>query len=139
MRKHLFIFASVLLVTACLNGCGNSNGLYPVRGKVLYKGEPAVGAAVYFHRKDAADPSQEQTPQGIVGPDGSFELTGVAGNGALPGEYIVLIEWREGAGKTRGRVGTPDRFDGKYLDRKNPLFTAQIKPTTNDLPPFEIP
>ena len=141
MRKHLFIFASVLLATTCLSGCGDSNGLYPVRGRVLYKGEPAVGAAVYFHRKDA-NPLQEQIPQGIVGTDGTFELAGAAGKGALPGEYVVLIEWKEGAGKTPGRapgIGAPDRLNGKYLDLKDPSFTAQIKPTSNELPPFEIP
>jgi hypothetical protein len=134
VRNGFFIFGLVLIVTACLSGCGDSNGLYPVRGKVLYKGEPAVGAAVYFHRKDAADPPQEQTPQGIVGKDGAFELAGANGKGALPGDYIVLIEWKDG---TRSKA--PDRLKGKYLDLKNPSFTAQVKPTSNDLPAFEIP
>jgi hypothetical protein len=134
VRNGFFIFGSVLIVTACLSGCGDSNGLYPVRGKVLYKGEPAVGAAVYFHRKGAADPLGEQTPQGIVGQDGAFELAGANGKGALPGDYLVLIEWKDGPG-----IKAPDRLKGKYLDLKNPSFTAEVKPTKNELSPFEIP
>ena len=134
MHKNFFIFGSVLIVTACLSGCGHSNGLYPVRGKVLYKGEPAVGAAVYFHRKDAADRLREQTLQGIVQQDGAFELAGAKGKGAIPGDYIVLIEWKEGPG-----IKTPDRFKGKYFHLKNPRFTAQVKPAKNELPAFEIP
>jgi hypothetical protein len=125
-----------VLGTACvLNiGCGNANGLYPVRGKVMYKGEPATGAAVYFHRKDAPEPLKEQTLQGIVQQDGAFELAGADGPGAIPGDYIVLIEWKKGPG-----IKAPDRFKGKYLSMKKPLFTAQVQPKTNDLPAFEIP
>lgn len=142
MRNYRVVFGSMLIVAALLSGCGQSNGLYPVRGKVLCKGEPAVGAEVYFHRKDAQDRFKEQIPQGIVQADGTFELAGVTGKGANSGNYFVLIEWREGAGKTPGRgpaVGAPDRLNGKYLDLNNPAFTAQVKPTTNNLPAFEIP
>jgi hypothetical protein len=134
VRKDFFLFGSVLIVTACLSGCRDPNRLYPVRGKVLYRGEPAVGAAVYFHRKDVADPLQEQILQGIVEQDGTFELAGANGKGALPGEYSVLIEWKQGPG-----IDAPDRFQGKYLDLNNPSFMAQVKPTTNELPVFEIP
>ncbi len=35
-------------------GCGESNGLYPVYGKVNVNGEPASGATVYFHRTGPA-------------------------------------------------------------------------------------
>src|SRR5437660_990681 len=87
-------------VLACA-GCGNDAGLYPVSGKVLYKGQPAAGATVYFRHKGAADPLREQTPQGVVTEDGSFTLAGPAGPGALPGEYVVLVEWKDGAGKAK--------------------------------------
>src|SRR5262245_45207130 len=62
----LFLAASAL---AC-SSCGKS-GLYPVSGKVLYKGEPAAGATVSFVRKGAAERLQEPAPQGVVQEDGS--------------------------------------------------------------------
>jgi hypothetical protein len=122
-------------------GCGNSAGLYPVSGKVLYKGEPAAGATVTFVRKGAADRLQEQAPQGVVQEDGTFTLAGPLGPGASPGEYAVLVEWKEGAGKVKGRapaLGAPDRFKKKYLDPGKTLLTATVEAKSNTLPPFDL-
>ncbi len=136
MGKRLS-FAAVL--AACLvacAGCG-SNGRYPVSGKVLYNGEPAVGATVAFVRKDAAD----LTTQGVVGDDGTFTLAGPAGEGSPPGDFIVLVEWKEGAGKIKGRspsLNAPDRLRKRYLDPNKPLLTATVEARTNNLPPFEV-
>jgi hypothetical protein len=127
------------LLLACL-GCGNSSGQFPVTGKVLYKGEPAAGATVTFLRKEA-DRRKESPVQGVVREDGSFALAGPGGPGALPGEYVVLIEWKEGAGKMKGRapaLSAPDRLKGRYLDPNNPVLTAKVEPTKNDLLPFEL-
>jgi hypothetical protein len=121
--------------------CGRSNGLYPVRGRVLYEGQPAVGATVTFLRKGVADPLKESPPQGVVGEDGTFTLTGPAGEGALPGEYVVLLEWKEGAGKRRGRapaLNAPDRLKKRYLDPNKPRLTATVEAKSNQLPPFDV-
>jgi hypothetical protein len=123
-------------------GCGDGNGLYPVTGRVLSQGEPARGAVVYFHRKGVTDRFGEHVPQGVVGEDGTFALASPAGTGALPGEYAVVIEWKEGAGQTPGRgprFSAPDRFGGRYLDPKNTPFHAEVKAEKNQLPPFELP
>jgi hypothetical protein len=132
-----------VLVAACIvacTGCGGSNGLYPVSGRVLHNGEPAVGATVTFVRKGAAG-VDDQTPQGIVGEDGTFTLAGPAGEGAAPGEYVVLVEWKEGAGKVKGRspaMNAPDRLKKRYLDPNKPLLTATVEAKRNNLPPFEL-
>jgi hypothetical protein len=140
MRGRAFF---AVLVAACLvvcTGCGHSNGLYPVSGMVLHNGEPAVGATVTFVRKGAAG-VDDQTPQGVVGDDGTFTLVGPAGEGAAPGEYVVLVEWKEGAGKVKGRapaLSAPDRLKKKYLDPNKPLLTVTVEARRNDLPPFEL-
>jgi hypothetical protein len=134
----LRLIIPALLLTCA--GCGNSNGQFPVTGKVLQNGQPAVGATVTFLRKDA-DRRTESPVQGVVAEDGSFTLAGPRGPGALPGEYVVLVEWKEGAGKTKGRapaLSAPDRFKGRYLDPYKPLLTAKIEPAANNLPPFEL-
>jgi hypothetical protein len=132
------------LAAACAlitTGCSPATGLYPVRGQVLYQGKPAVGASVSFVRKGATDPSEAQISQGIVQEDGAFTLASAAGTGAAPGEYLVLIEWKQGAGKVRGRspaLNAPDRLKGRYLDARRPMLTATVTAANNDLPPFEL-
>jgi hypothetical protein len=138
-RRVLCLFAGALCALAAAS-CGNAGGLYPVRGKVLYKGEPAAGATVSFVRK-GGDRLHDPTPQGVVGEDGTFTLAGPSGEGAAPGEYVVLVEWKDGAGRGRGRapaLTAPDRLKGRYLDANKPLLSAEVKPAANDLPSFEL-
>jgi hypothetical protein len=140
MRKSLFVSLLVAFTFASI-GCGNSAGIYPVCGKLLYRGEPAVGATVTFVRKGVTDRLQEQTPQGVVRDDGTFSLATPLGAGALPGEYAVLVEWKVGAGKIKGRspaLNAPDRLNRRYLDPARPLLTATVEAKTNSLPPFEL-
>ena len=48
MRKVVSCVTAAL-VLACAS-C-NKNNIYPVSGKVTYKGSPASGAAVFFYRQ----------------------------------------------------------------------------------------
>ncbi len=139
MIPRLLTLAVSLAALACTS-CGNSSGLYPVSGKVLVNGEPAVGATVTFLRK-GADRMNEPVEQGVVAADGTFTLSGPAGDGAPPGDYVVLVEWKEGAGKQAGRapaLNAPDRLQKRYLDPANPLLTATVEAKKNLLPTFEL-
>ena len=138
VRARVAALATACFITA---GCGGPNGLYPVSGKVLYHGEPASGATVTFVRKGAADRQQEQTPQGVVHEDGTFTLACPGGDGAAPGEYAVLVEWKEGAGKKKGRapaLSAPDRLKQRYMNPAQPLLTATVEAKTNTLPVFDL-
>jgi hypothetical protein len=153
-RKAHLSTAFVSLALTCA-GCGNSAGLSPVEGKVLYKGEPAVGARLYFQRSDA-DASRGPVPSAEVADDGRFWVTcGELGYGAPPGAYNVLVEWGEGplrthraelakkAGKGGVRGGktelkADDRLHGRYLDPSHPKLHAEVKLGSNSLPPFEL-
>jgi hypothetical protein len=131
------------LVLACALAMGfaswNRTNIYPVSGKVTYKGAPASGAAVFFYRQ-GADSSNEPAIMGIVQEDGSFELVcGGLGKGAPPGEYDVVIEWKQLSSQSKGRPQRgPDKLKGRYADPKHPLLHATVKTKTNDLPPFEV-
>ncbi len=143
-----------VLASPCA-GCGESNGLYPVHGKVNYQGEPATGATVYFHRT-GPDASGGEVARGEVQSDGSFRLeSGDKGSGAAPGQYAVLIEWRQGPlrthradtakslGKAAAREGKPlliadDRLKGRYFDGTHPRVTAEIKTAKNNLPTIDL-
>ena len=143
MRRAACITVAAM-VLAC-SGCARD--LYPVSGKVLYKSTPAEGAAVFFQRK-GADPMNEHLLMGIVQTDGSFSLVcGSLGEGAPPGEYDVLIEWKQARKRAKEDVkhgtGHPsqksaDRLNGRYADPKQPRFHAVVKAETNVLPAFEL-
>jgi hypothetical protein len=136
MNKHLTLAAAVAL--AC-TGCRGSRGLYPVSGKVMYQGEPAAGAYVFFRRPDA-DPVNTALVMGVVKEDGSFTLYSGEHEGAAPGAYAVLIQWRQGASPGAGarRQRPPDRIGGRYADPEHPRLQAVVKAEANQLPPFEL-
>jgi hypothetical protein len=140
MRSRVVFTAAIAALFAALAGCG-STGRHPVSGKVLYNGQPAVGASVTFVRKGAGAATDHEAAQGVVQDDGTFTLAGPTGKGAPPGEYIVLVEWKEGAGKVKGRspgLNAPDRLKKRYLDPNKPLLTATVETKTTQLPPFEL-
>ena len=158
IRRCLLILLGVSLSVGAA-GCGNRPGHYPVYGKVLYKGNPAAGAVVYFHREGPSAVASSTIPFGIVEDDGSFYLTsdGV-GDGCPPGKYAVLVEWK-GKGETQAEPPKPsrvkgkskaaqvnrrtarngvDRLKGRYFDISKPLIHADVLPQSNSLPPFEL-
>ena len=53
----------------------------------------------------------------------------------------MLVEWKEGAGRAKGRspaLSAPDRLKKRYLDPNKPLLTATVEAKKNVLPPFEV-
>jgi hypothetical protein len=89
-------FLAVLVGSAFVYvaGCGTDDGLgrkYAVSGKVTYKGQPVSKAKISFVPVSSAG-------HGAYGDveNGSFSLSTLApGDGALPGEYQVLVDTRE--------------------------------------------
>jgi hypothetical protein len=137
VRKVVYCLAAALALAGA--SCGNKHKIYPVSGKVTYRGAPAAGATVFFQRR-GGDPMSEHLVMGIVQEDGSFELVcGPLGKGAPPGEYDVLVEWKRAAGQGKGRPRHgPDRLNGRYADPKSPRFHATVKAERNDLAPFDL-
>src|SRR5262249_19416603 len=110
--------------------------LYPVRGKVLFKGQPAARAEVRFH---PVTPSEKGNlyPAAKVETDGSFALTTYENkDGAPPGEYTVTIRWDEPS--TKDEATPPDRLKGRYSDPKKSPWRIQVREGANDLEPFHI-
>jgi hypothetical protein len=156
MKKTWLVVALAIVA----GGCGSPAGLVPVAGKVLYRGEPAAGAVVYFHREQAPGGTHQPIPSGIVEDDGSFYLTcDGLGDGCPPGKYAVLVEWKGKAasdaapqpkparGKTKAKVvqvnrrtarSGVDRLKGRYFDISKPLLHAEVVPGSSPLPAFEL-
>lgn len=131
------IWSLILLALASCNG--SNRGLYPVTGHVTWKGDPATGAVVFFHRQDAGA-LKEQVTMAIVDEEGTFQVVcGSLGKGAAPGDYAVTIEWKEVEGQQKGgpRRGA-DRLKGRYADPKNPRYRVTIRPERNELEAFDL-
>jgi hypothetical protein len=140
------VFSTILAVFAlCFASCGSAGAkkLYPVDGKLLYKGKPAAGVQVIFHLQNDSSP-QAVVPSGVTVEDGSFTLTSYnTESGAPAGSYYVLLFWpehRSPGGKTAHQVKSipGDFFKGRFTDQKKPGFFADVKAAPNHLDPFEI-
>lgn len=75
-------------VLILLPGCsgGGLEGVYPVHGKVTYKGEPVGGAMISFVGDNDARPATAVSKS-----DGTFELMTQGSPGAFPGTYKVVV------------------------------------------------
>lgn len=141
------------LVAACAVLCASCSGVKQgfgeVNGKVLYKGEPAVGAQVIFH-PEKEEGAKTIIPTGTVDESGEFSLCVDKDTlGAPPGKYYVFVRWPDDAapdpktGKLQKRghgiKKVPGDFlQGRYCDHKNPKFRAEIQPGKNNLPVYEV-
>jgi hypothetical protein len=112
-------FGWVLLFTALAvtgSGCGSKDGLTKVQGIVTLNGKPVENAQVSFVpvRGGTGKPATGRT-----GPDGSFDLTTTRPHdGAMPGDYTVLVQYEEGT------VVPP----GSMKEAKAGLLKASKKP-----------
>jgi len=93
----LVVFSLLSVVSACKK---SSVKLYPVKGKVLFKGQPAEGAQVVLRPANESDAGGSKTdsappnPYGDVKADGTFTLrTEPIGEGAPAGDYVGMISW----------------------------------------------
>ena len=163
-RGHFWKSAILLIALLAMApaGCGSS-GLATVSGSVTYQGKPAKGATVHFRREGETPQEAANYPIGIVDEEGKFDLevAGV-GWGAVPGKYKVLVRWppeskevtaapaatknkrtKKGfspsaAELRRDPKSSSDRLKFRYFNPEKPLLSAEIKPGTNRLDPFEL-
>jgi hypothetical protein len=110
--------------------------LSPVKGQVLHGDQPAAGATVVFH--PAGGGQGALTSSGTVGEDGSFTLrTHPHGDGAPPGEYIVLVTWYPP--DARQQENPKNKLPARYADLDKTALRATVKDGATELEPFKIP
>jgi hypothetical protein len=138
-----------LLLTAAVGLSSCSDGrvpVYPVRGQVLYRGEPAAYAILMFHPEKPLDELAGMIPRGQADAEGRFALkTYSEADGAPAGRYKVAIEWPGDEPKVPVDRDDPeyvptgaDRLAGRYAQAERSPLTATIEPGENQLPPFQL-
>ena len=108
----------------------SKNTVYPVSGKVTYRGSPAAGAAVFFHHR-GGDAMNDQMIMGIAQQDGSFEP--VAGSGKARSARRLRRPGRmEASGWTGARVagcsGLRQAERPLCRPEASPLWTPRWRP-----------
>ena len=129
--------ALLLIATATLAGCGEDwqAKTYPAAGRLTINGQPAQGALVQLIPRGAAPDERNSRPWGMVGADGTFQLsTYEPGDGSPPGDYGLTIAWPVDASK----LGSPDRLAGKYAQGNPALPAVTLKAEPNQIPPIEL-
>ena len=133
-------FVSVLVFALFLTACTNSDRkpVFPVQGKVIYRGKPATGARVIFHPQDE-NGRQSPRPSAEVHPDGTFRLsTYVSQDGAPPGRYAVTIFWASAARIVDTENAGPDQLHGRYSNHKTTPIRVEIVAGANVLDTFKL-
>jgi hypothetical protein len=128
-------------VTWLALGCSKNDDrvpVFPVSGKVTFKGDVPNGAFVVFHPRTAN--AKAFKPSGQVKEDGTFQLTTYDGNdGAPAGEYDVTIQWNKLVQKGADVTAGPNVIPGAYAKPDtSPLKNIKIAEGPNTLGPFTI-
>jgi hypothetical protein len=103
------------LFTSCAKK-GGGKTCFPVKGQVLFKNQPVVGALVVFEPATKSDPHWPSAT-GITDDEGKFSLTTYEeDDGAPAGEYNVGISANGGGFKRKAPLKKkPDRSPSRPL------------------------
>jgi hypothetical protein len=126
--------AAVALALLGLAGCGGGIKTYPVRGKVAVEGGDAKDLAG-CHVQFMLESDNLVQPDGLIGPDGSFEMQTLhdgkilrgAPEGAYKARIILGQDEDEGRPKRRGQP-----VHKRFLDFKTSGLSYQV-PTSGDI------
>jgi hypothetical protein len=124
------------LLVAC-SGCSEERvPVYPVSGKVTYKGQVPAGATVVLHSLNGSD-TNDVAPTGNVKDDGSFAITSYEpGDGAPQGEYVATIQWFKFAPELGG--AGPNVIPSKYVSAKTSPIKVRVSGGSAQIEPIII-
>lgn len=144
------VFPSTSLLAAILGlflltGCGDDGefarlNVYPVEGKVSFKGAPADGAIVTLH--PTQDSLSALRPSGKVASDGSFKITTyLQGDGAPVGSYKLTVQLFQLPAKAEESRPGRNVLPAKYASPKTSGLSLDVTEAVNGanaVPPIEI-
>ena len=143
IRIELLTLAALLLAV----GCGadpdpNQRVVFPVKGTVMFRGEPIPDATVRLHPvKKSNDGKPLYIPRGFVDESGTFQVSTYSqGDGAPAGDYIVSVSWQ---GPLSGlSEDEQDRLKEllprEYTSPRSSGLNVTIQEGDNELPPITI-
>ncbi len=136
---RLALVAVLFVSIAAICGCAEKRvNVFPVSGKVTYKGKPAAGAIVVLHPVNAVG-FEGVAPIGTVGDDGSFTLTVYdPGDGAPEGDYVATIQWRKMVVGKGGAGAGPNVLPKQYSSAATSPVKVSVSGGPTEIPPIAI-
>lgn len=119
----------IVVVAPFLTGCDDDGrpDRHPTRVKVLFDGEPPVGAVILLDPVTGFDPAHARS-KGVVRADGTVDFTTYTpGDGVPAGEYLVTAHWYK-------NDTPPNLLPSRYLDPAVSGLRATIAPGENEMP-----
>ena len=139
MRAVWTLLAGCVLVVA--GGCTKTDkiAVYPVSGRIMYDGKPAVGVQVVLLPTSAPTvPDIPANPHGVTGADGRFTLSTYGDNdGAAEGGYQVVLFWPLEA-KEGEEESKEDRLLGWYTGAHSRI-SVNVPGGGINFPAWELP
>jgi hypothetical protein len=125
-RNHIGRAVAALLACAALAaaGCGPSEKLVPVKGKVLWGGQPLASGVVTFVPEDPAAKDKAR-PMGML-KDGEYTLNTKGKDGAPLGKYLVIVSGSAPMTGTDAPAQPPPPIDPKYQDAVNTPLHVEV-------------
>ena len=127
-----------------MTGCGKESlpgpKPFPVRGSVMYRGQPAQKLRLAFFPIKEFE-KVRFAPSAITDEKGEFLLRSYKpGDGAPAGDYMVTFVWPDHINTGDENDPTPevDHFKGFYADPQKSQFRVTIQEGENKLPPFAL-
>ena len=144
--KPIALFFCSLVSAVVFVGCSGEKPpagplAYPVKGKVVYRGQPARGFKVAFHPIELWEGSHF-FPTGTTDENGEFQLQSYQPcDGAPAGEYVVTFECLQTMrGPDPDDVDQPtfDRLQGRYNNPQTSQYKVTVQEGENLLDPFVL-
>jgi hypothetical protein len=136
LTQRVLALAALLPALVFISGCKSEVRVpvFPVAGKVTFKGQPTAGAQVVLHPVKPID-THDVAPTGIVGNDGSFTITAYEpGDGAPQGDYVATVEWRK---FVDGGAG-PNVLPKEYSSPATSPVKVSVQNGPTNIPPIAI-
>ncbi len=135
----------LLGLATALAGCSEPPPLpgpqpHPVRGKVVFQGQPARGFRVAFYPLDDRE-GPRFAPSAITDSNGEFRLQSYEReDGAPAGDYAVTFRWPQNVRNADPDDYQPqvDRLRGHFSNPRASKFHVTVHEGENELDPFVL-
>jgi hypothetical protein len=130
-------FILFLLAAGCSRIIPGRQAVYPVSGELFVRGQAAAGAVIRLYAINDLF-LERLCPHAVVEQDGSFRLTTYnSDDGAPDGDYALTVTWP--APPKPGQEEGPDRFNGRFANRHQPVRKITVSPGSNVLERINLP